>query len=529
MKVYTKITVVLMAFALSACENWLDLKPVDQATEGQIFSNSEGYRSTLNGLYKSMGKADLYGRALSFGFIDCISQQYDMNDEFNTNKMVKAMGKFQYNDVGVADVIDDMWLRAYNIIANANNLIQNIKTTTPDFFRQGKMEQDMILGEAYACRGLMHFDMLRVFAPALANDDGRSYIPYVEQYPNIQASGTTVTDCLNKVIADLEMARELVMTFDTSAYAMNAVCTGGGRFYNDFPRFTELSTYPGRLEDFFKGRGYRLNYYSITALLARVYQYAREYEKSFECAKAVMEFKYEASEWDKFTFYEFSADGVMSGEDGRTASFEAKRDLRLVNNLIFAVYNEKAYDELGIEDFFEKSLGGHYPQYLVINKERQHVFDVPTSGGTVDESGDDIRYAKMIYLANDRVPVSGKWFYHEDLAARNMNVTVLPVIRATEMQYIMAEHYARLGNFADAKRILEDIRRERGCQEPLSINSWEEFRDELIREARREWISEGQLFYLYKRLDAPVDFSDGTPRKLKRQEAVVPMPDNQAV
>ncbi len=32
----------------------------------------------------------------------------------------------------------------------------------------------MILGEAYACRALVHFDLLRLFAPALIHDDGEN-------------------------------------------------------------------------------------------------------------------------------------------------------------------------------------------------------------------------------------------------------------------------------------------------------------------------------------------------------------------
>ena len=71
------------------------------------------------------------------------------------------------------------------MIANANDLIQHIEQTDAHLFEKGEMEKKMIMGEAYACRALMHFDMLRLFAPAPVNDDGQAYVPYVETYPDI--------------------------------------------------------------------------------------------------------------------------------------------------------------------------------------------------------------------------------------------------------------------------------------------------------------------------------------------------------
>ncbi|MBC5622871.1 RagB/SusD family nutrient uptake outer membrane protein [Butyricimonas hominis] len=525
MKTRIKLLLFAMAFILSSCESWLDLKPVTQATEEQIFSTAEGYRSTLNGLYKNMGKSSLYGKNLSFAMLDGFSQQYDLSPENNGAKEFQACGEMNYGQVQLAASIEKTWMAAYNVVANANNLIQNlVENTTPELFEFGAMERNMILGEAYACRALMHFDMLRLFAPAPISDDGANYVPYVEQYPNIQPAGISVKECINKVITDLEQARELVFDFDTSALAMNAVCTGDARFYNKFPSYTELASKPSALTDFFKGRGYRLNYYSITALLARAYQYAERYDDAFEAADAVLKFKYEASQWDKFTFYEFKTTGIMNGTDNRVSTFEGKSNLRLVDNLIFAVYNAKAYDELNLETYFLKESTGFVGQYFVVRTD-----DIFKSSKGNDESANDIRYTKMIFMAQDKYPVSGKWFYHEDEAMRKKNVTILPVIRGTEMQYIMAEYYARKGNWTEAANSLNEIRRARGCWDDISFDKWEDFVKELIVDARREWISEGQLFYLYKRLNADVDFGKGVKRPFKRQEAVVPMPASQSM
>lgn len=524
MKIYQKLGMILLAAVFGACSDWLDLKPETDPTEKQIYSQGEGYRTVLNGLYQNMGKVELYGRDLSFGFVDCLSQQYDITTTNNRTEVWQETGKMNYKHTKVSSMIEETWLAAYNIIANANNLIQNIlQKSTPDLFEEGELERNMILGEAYACRALMHFDILRLFAPAKVQDDGKNYIPYVEEYPSIMANGISVDACLEKVIADLNRAKDLCMEFDTTALAMNAICTGDARFYNDFPNYTVLRNQPELLGSFYKGRGYRLNYYSITALLARVYQYAGKHQKAFDCAEEVMKFTYEASKYDIFTFFKFSSTGIYAGSDNSTSAFEAKSDLRMVNNLIFAVYNEKAYDRLSLGQYFAKELKGSGAQYFVIK--RDEIFKA--EDGT-DESTTDVRAKKLIYMADGRYPISGKWFWHADESKRQQNVTILPVIRATEMQYIMAEYYARQQDWRSASAILNEIRGERDCFNEVSFSNWNDFVKYLVNDARREWLSEGQLFYLYKRLGVEVNFGDGIKHPYLRDEFLVPIPASQS-
>ena len=100
------------------------------------------------------------------------------------------------------------------------------------------------------------------------------------------------------------------------------------------------------------------------------------------------------------------------------------------------------------------------------------------------------------------------------------------------MRYIMAEHYARIGQYEDAYEILRQIRERRGLysfEYPLNTkNSLDGFLADMIRDAQREWISEGQLFYLYKRLGAKVVVKSGeAARKLNKSEYMLPIPDNQ--
>ena len=234
MENYIKILAVAIVLVFAGCKDWLDVTPAGQATESDLFSTGDGYRSVLNGLYKSMGKPELYGRNWSYGMLDCMAQLYNLESGSFNDEMCKAAAKYEYTNTQVSSSIESAWGIAYNIIANANDLLQNIENASNDIFAEGEMERKMITGEAYACRALIHFELLRLFAPAPVNDDGRAYIPYIESYPVLSATKLGVKPVLEKVIADLEKARGLVAVYDTTINGQGINLSGTGRFNNDF-------------------------------------------------------------------------------------------------------------------------------------------------------------------------------------------------------------------------------------------------------------------------------------------------------
>lgn len=239
---------------LSGCSEWLSLNPENETTEGQLFTIGDGCRSVVNGLYKGMATRDLYGVELQFGIIDCMSRQYTFkNASERTHKKYIAAHNFDYDNRVLLPTIEAIWKRAYNIIANANNLIQNISKMSSNVFAYGDVERQMILGEAYACRGFMHFELLRLFAPALVNDDGKKYIPYVDVYPDIQANGIPIKEYIAKVINDLEKAKDMTAVYDTTSFGMGCCASGRTRFRNKFEYGWQNDAY--YVDDFFKGRG----------------------------------------------------------------------------------------------------------------------------------------------------------------------------------------------------------------------------------------------------------------------------------
>ena len=515
------VMMLLCGMGLSACNDWLEPKIENEITADNMYQSGDGYRAVLNGLYKAMGKAPLYGKELAFGFVDCLSQQYRIDEQ--TIPTYYSAANFQYQNNDVRDIIDGIWLAAYNVIASANDLIQHAETAPVDVFEEKEAERDLIVGEAYACRALMHFEMLRLFAPAPTADEmGKKVnVPYVEHFPTVQPEATlTMGEFLDKCIDDFKKGQALVAATDTTEDGQARISSADSRFYS-------------AEGDLYSGRGYHLNYYAIEALLARVYLYAGKYEDAARSAKYICELGGEYTPY--FNDAQF---WMLEG----VSDWNKKDGLRLPYSLIFAVNNKDVFEESDISSYFpvdSRGSGGEQPggdgeittsQLLVID--RGDIFNQRING---DESMQDYRSTLLIYNVGGAIPVSGKWYASTDAAIRAKNLFMLPVLRVSEMSYIQAEVSARNGDYETATRILNQLRNNRGIWDPIGetegnpiqIASWEDFVRELVADARREWISEGQLFYLYKRLGPKVKLITGEVRTLKREEITIPVPEDQ--
>ncbi len=131
-------------------------------------------------------------------------------------------------------------------------------------FRLRSVERDLILGEAKALRGLLHFELLRLFAPAPVKNRTVNAIPYQNTYPSHVTPPSPVSVVMDNVIKDLEEAQQLVVKNDTvtnrtaMSQKLQSLLSGS-------------STTQGGL--FFNFRMHRMNYVAIQGVLARVYLY----------------------------------------------------------------------------------------------------------------------------------------------------------------------------------------------------------------------------------------------------------------
>jgi hypothetical protein len=484
MKKYRLLSLLFLPLFFVSCDSWLDVKPEDEIDEKDLFSTGAGYRHSLNGIYFGMGDQSLYGGNLTWTTVDALAQCYVYNDSKSDDTGYMNYGASQYNwdQYQLKPRIETMWENAYKIVANCNNLIQNIVNEDPDKFAYKEREKKMIWGEALAIRASIQFDMLRLFAAAPSTNPGnKTYIPYISEYPSYVSKRLTVDSCLNNIIRDLEESRELLWKVDS------------GRSFTYSNRF-ETNTLR---DEFFVNykRGYRLNYYAATAILARACLYAHKTDKAYTYAKEIIDVQKEKN------YFRYYTSNISRG------------DIKFYSDIIYGLESVDlieyidAVNQLGNPDPW-------YQYYLKVLNLKSSFFgnDVSSSG-----SCNDNRYKYWVYDVGNgsdyRFTKYEKYDAENNTAAKISNYLV-PLVRMSELYYIAAEVvYKR--NMEEAKEYLRTVKSGRGLRATdasmveLENASEDNFMDVLINDARREWLGEGQIFFMYKRLNKMIPGASG--------------------
>lgn len=71
------IGLLVLSFFTAGCQDWLNVQPKTSVQEEDIFSTEYGFKDVLTGFYIDMGSQDLYGKNLTYGFVDFLAKRYD--------------------------------------------------------------------------------------------------------------------------------------------------------------------------------------------------------------------------------------------------------------------------------------------------------------------------------------------------------------------------------------------------------------------------------------------------------------------
>lgn len=450
------IYILLLGGLTASCGDWLNVQPSDQVSEEELYGKAQGYYNQLNGLYRNMASPELYGKELSWGFMDVLAQYYDMSNYSPwKDATYREISQLNYDNERVKTYLSTYWEQMYNMIANCNNLIQNVSIADSSLFPLGEKERRCIEGEARALRGFLHFDLLRMYAPAMAVDSVGKYIPYVDYFPTHITTKMESNQLMDKIAGDLLRGHELTMDFDTLYKSPT------------FILYNRLELTGSDMERFMNHRGYRLNHYAIKALLARVNLWRGNKKEALKWASEIMDLVRKG--WFRFT---------------SESDIKNDKNMKLYGEVLFALYNNN------LTLYESKTNDG---------KEQLAAWDYNTLFDT--DANRDYRRHQWEYDENEDYwkPVKYKEQNDKNKTAEVSNL-MIPMLRCSEMCYIIAEcSYAN--DKAYAESYLNYIRQSRGCRTQLESNSTqEEFNQLILKDFRREFYGEGQLFYFYKRL-----------------------------
>lgn len=462
-----------------SCDSWLEVKPYDKISEGELQKSEEGYQKMLNGIYIDLNSDALYGQSLSVEMIEVMGGAYAIGTDNSVWGNYKDLSNYQYGTEYWRNRLDQTWNKAYSLILNCNKILESIDQNQ-GLFTGGNYYA--VKGEALALRAMLHFDMLRLFGPVYAKDSEKKAIPYYNRQTNSPEPILTAKEVAEKVVADLEEARILL--------ANDPVKTEG----------TLMSGSQDGTSNFMRYRALRLNYYAVEALLARVNLYMGNKTEAFKYATDVIK----TADQGIFPFVDKSLVIGSPADPDRIFSSE----------VLFALTNTSRSKIH--KNFYDPSRLPNYVFRMDDNLMSNIVY-----GGAATTGGyqDDYRYR-----ANWIATGSNRYFYkYSDMVANgSIQNTMIPMIRLGEMFLIAAE--SQSDDLAKGVQYVNALRRNRGVANLQTLTS-----DLLKYEYIRELYGEGQLFYLYKRLNSDIITSSNANKNPKASDLifVVPLPDSE--
>lgn len=456
-----------LAFTISSCSNWLDVQPKTEVKQDKMFETESGFKDALVGCYMLMGDASLYGRELTYTFLEVLAQQYEFVNTFNPYQNVKL---YSYSTSNVESMINGIWSKQYKVIANLNAILEYIEDEKKILH---PVNYANIKAQALGLRAFLHFDLLRMFGWGdLVNTPSnldKLCIPYITRYSKETTKQSTVREVLQYIHADLAVAEDLLA-------------------YNDvYHQKTQDEDYELPNDDGFYDtpRGF-FNYYAARATQARVYMWEGKYEAALERA----------------SFFTKSPSPISWVNLDRSVinATQTTRDLSFTTEHIFSLDIHNMYESLKdyVEQFKTQSginVSENNKYFFHTGARADELFEI-TAGG-----GNDVRY-NYLY---DQVDRQHYLFLKlkEEPETQSASKNKMPMIRKPEMYYYAAECYNRLNEPKKAIQLLNEVRLARGLDikdnlpETLTKDAIEQ---EITKEWRKEYIGEGQMFYYYKRL-----------------------------
>ncbi len=478
---------------LSACSDFLDVKPSDKQTADQLFAAKSGYYAAANGIYDALASETLYGRQMSWEAIELIGKRY-VSPKGNSVYQDLSNGNFttQY----ASSVLTSIWKKSYELILAANLLIDRIDNQSQGML--SKHEADLMKGEMLAVRAFLHLDMLRLFGPCIPQDPKGLAIPYNESADIAVYSLLPADEVIAKIIRDLDAAETLMQ--EDPVIAEGPLASEGENEESVQLRY----------------RQYRFNYYTVIALKARAYLWGEDKPNALIQAKRLIEDPavarhFPAVDPNRLLANATNPDRVFSSEV-LTGVYVKTRDL-LSSSYLSSSANTHQFLQPHAT-FITSVLFRHL--FLNSNETGDYRFQTQweAAGGT-GSSGHVLTKYNAIDKP-DPTDEDSEYFYAK----------MIPLVKLQEMYYIAAECEPEA---TDRLKWYDEARVRRGCQ-PLvktylsmimgpgmpqpSPEEMEMLTQQLMpqietyfpmflnQEYLREFYGEGQSYYRFKRTDA---------------------------
>lgn len=200
----------LLMITTSCNKEFLDREPYGGLPTSEAITTLDDMETALNGAYAGLRSEKLYGRA-----IPLIGDLLADNVYISTQNSNRFLAFFQVNYTVNNGDVRDLWQAAYNVILNANNVINSSIT--------GSDEANQFRGEALSLRALMYFELVKFFAPAytVAGPSALGVPLVLTNDPFNKPARNTLGEVYAQIEKDLTDAMPLMTLERSSGYFTN--------------------------------------------------------------------------------------------------------------------------------------------------------------------------------------------------------------------------------------------------------------------------------------------------------------------
>lgn len=211
-----KVAGLLLAASVAVGCSDLALDPHASISNDAYFQSIGDFRAAIAGVYDQMSIADYYGRSIHL-MSDIMGEDVKQNGSANR---YQEFADFEGQVVTGHGYETELWAEGYEAINMLNMLINS------EFEVSGNLstEFDQIRGEAYALRGLVFFDLVKMYAQHYTFTAGASHpgIPIVlESDVSTLPSRNSVSEVYAQAISDLNTGIGLMTQTRRGPYMMS--------------------------------------------------------------------------------------------------------------------------------------------------------------------------------------------------------------------------------------------------------------------------------------------------------------------
>lgn len=436
----------ILAASLSSCVNdWLDVAPSDGTDADAALTSSSDLAAARTGMYAALkGNSNL---------VDYYGQQFFVYGD------VHAGDDYQYNNIGGsnrASFYYDMnyqtasefssstsssnvaWKSPYIVIGRANRIIAAVEGGALSDAAEAKATIDQYAAEAKVLRALAHFDLVRIYGKPYTEDQGASLgVPLVTEVleSNAKPARSTVAEVYTQVVKDL-----------TEAISSNALAT---------------ETEPGYV-----------SVWGAKAILSRVYLNMGDYANALSVAEDIIK-NSGAALWTRDQYFK-AWDASTPNESEflfrlNVAGSTDNNDLNGIGNL----QQRDGYKEMVATKKFVDMLTSD-PKDV-----RNDMFLPATAPKEVATYG-----TNKVFLNKLR-----------GQGGNLRNVTIVPIIRLSEVYLTAAECAFRNNDKTKAVEYLNDLVKNRTTTEASLATVDNITLERILIERRKELIGEGQRYF----------------------------------